>query len=113
MKAEFGQDKESQTPLNIEAPALRTGTNNTSSSITSHTLVPKGVFITISFVDKNFEISPARKNEMLSTHKLHSYVPVFSSLNFAKVESIAGLFTQCHLDKVFYDENSISYAVMH
>ena len=21
--------------------------------------------------------------------------------------------TQCHLDKVFYDENSISYAVMH
>ena len=23
------------------------------------------------------------------------------------------LFNQCHLDKVFYDENSISYAVMH
>lgn len=22
-------------------------------------------------------------------------------------------FNQCHLDKVFYDENSISYAVMH
>lgn len=22
-------------------------------------------------------------------------------------------FLQCHLDKVFYDENSISYAVMH
>ena len=24
-----------------------------------------------------------------------------------------GLDYQCHLDKVFYDENSISYAVMH
>lgn len=23
------------------------------------------------------------------------------------------LLMQCHLDKVFYDENSISYAVMH
>lgn len=23
------------------------------------------------------------------------------------------ILTQCHLDKVFYDENSISYAVMH
>ena len=25
----------------------------------------------------------------------------------------AVLILQCHLDKVFYDENSISYAVMH
>ena len=30
-----------------------------------------------------------------------------------KDELIMELFDQCHLDKVFYDENSISYAVMH
>lgn len=29
------------------------------------------------------------------------------------VTIIAGANNQCHLDKVFYDENSISYAVMH
>ena len=27
--------------------------------------------------------------------------------------TVAWIMDQCHLDKVFYDENSISYAVMH
>ena len=32
---------------------------------------------------------------------------------FGVIYLLTILFNQCHLDKVFYDENSISYAVMH
>ena len=31
----------------------------------------------------------------------------------ADIEIEGRIYNQCHLDKVFYDENSISYAVMH
>ncbi len=38
-----------------------------------------------------------------------------SKETWSKAQKIYGksLSIQCHLDKVFYDENSISYAVMH
>ena len=38
-------------------------------------------------------------------------IPFKSSTEIVKIDRL--LLNQCHLDKVFYDENSISYAVMH
>ena len=67
--------------------------------------IPFFIVLTISF--KN--IKGDNKNRM--NYALKKIILIDLSVILCLLQLL--IITQCHLDKVFYDENSISYAVMH